>query len=144
MASTKIVIRGLVLPGGMPDIAEKADAEYTSWVLAAISIGPKIRKRFLAGEIPEDVVIVGHSLGANAAINLGNDLADAGMKVKVLALDPTYRNKFRGEEAWAIQSSDPRAWEIDNATNISRDDLYHMNMTRDPKIVKMALDLLNG
>lgn len=144
MAKTKLVIRGLILPGGMPHIAKLEEAEYTTWFLAGFKVN-KIRKQFEKGKIGPQVSIVGHSLGANAAINAANELAEAGMQVEVLALDPTYTNSVAGKvnRAIAVQSNDFRAREILGAKNISRSDLNHMNMTRDKELVKLAIDILD-
>lgn len=127
----KLFIRGLILPGGIDDIARKLDAAYTSWFLSYF------RWRF--SEPPSQPLhIVGHSLGANAACRMANRLGRRGIKIgAVIMLDPTMTLRCsHGEYRIAYQSSDFRAKEIRGASNISRPDLDHMSMTHDGEIFR--------
>lgn len=135
MSGKRIVIRGLFLPGGMDELDDYIDAEYTSWALAGFKTRGII-KDYRAGKFEGPVDIIGHSLGANAALNMANALGAAGVPVGlVVMLDPTVRNRLRYGRGYAFQSRDFRAKEIDGATNFARPDLTHMSMTEDAKII---------
>lgn len=131
----RVVIRGLILPGGMDELDDEIGAEYTSWLLAPFKTAA-IRRAKRAGRLREPVEIIGHSLGANAAGTMANALYDAGIKLGlVVLLDPTYRRTVRHSRVYAWQSRDWRAARIDGASNISRPDLDHMGLTTDPDII---------
>lgn len=138
-----VVIRGLFLPGGMDDLAEDIDAEFTNWLLAPFKTY-SIKYRYYHNDLNEPVHIIGHSLGANAALRMANSLGDAGVLVGVvIMLDPTVSQRIRhGSAKTAFQSRDLRARNIQGAINISRNDLDHMGLTTDPKIRRFILDSL--
>lgn len=132
----RVVIRGLILPGGMDELDDYIGADYTSWLLAGFMTRSIIRQK-KAGTLVEPVDIIGHSLGANAAGTMANALGDAGVEVGlVVMLDPTYRRTVRYGRPVAYQSRDWRASRITGATNISRPDLDHMGLTTDPTIIR--------
>ena len=138
-----VVIRGIILPGGMDDLAEDIDATFTNWLFAPFTT-MSIKRQPRKGDLNEPVHIIGHSLGANAALRMANSLGDAGVPVGVvIMLDPTVSQRIRhGSAKTAFQSSDLRARIIDGAINISRNDLDHMELTTDPKIRRFILDSL--
>lgn len=136
MSGKRIVIRGLFLAGGMDELDDYIDAEYTAWFPARFRVTPRLIREHKAGTLETPVDVIGHSLGANAALTMANALGAAGVPIGlVVMLDPTVRAKLRYGRGYAFQSSDFRAKEIDGATNFARPDLNHMNMTEDAKII---------
>ena len=143
MGNKRLVIRGLLLPGGMDELDDDIGAEYTSWLFAPFVLWRIIRD-YRANRISGPVDIIGHSLGANAARNGANQLGAAGVPVGlVVMLDPTYYGRLEYGRGYAFQSSDFRAHKIDGAENFSRPDLDHMGLTTDPKIIKFIEDHLS-
>lgn len=140
---TRIVIRGLLLPGGMDELDDMIGAQYTSWALAPF-LTWKLKKAHRNGDLATPVDIIGHSLGANAARNMANSLGADGVPVGLLVmLDPTYKGDAKYGRRYAFQSSDFRAKRIDGATNYSRPDLDHMGLTTDAKIIRFIKDNLS-
>lgn len=140
---TRIVIRGLLLPGGMDELDDMIGAQFTSWLLAPF-LTWKIKRAHRNGDLATPVDIIGHSLGANAARNMANDLGDHGVPIGLLVmLDPTVKGRAKYGRRFAFQSSDFRAKEIDGAQNISRPDLNHMGLTTDKRIIQFIKDNLS-
>lgn len=138
------VIRGLFLPGGMDDLARELGSAYTNWLFAPLTT-KSIIKRHKAGELNGRVNIIGHSLGANAALRMANTLGEAGVPLGVvIMLDPTVEQTLYHGKGFAFQSSDFRAQEILGAMNISADHLNHMNMTTDEGILEFIHEKLAG
>lgn len=123
------------MPGGMDELDDEIGAKYTSWLLAPF-VTRTIIKDYRAGRISGPVDIIGHSLGANSARNQANALGDAGVPVGlVVMLDPTYTGTLKYGRGFAFLSSDFRAKPVHGAKNFQRDDLNHMGLTTDPKII---------
>lgn len=137
----RIVIRGLLLAGGMDDLAKEIDADYMNWLTG---IFRRLRWK-LSGPPSGPVDIIGHSLGANEAVRQANALGDAGVEVGlVVLLDPTVKEKVRyGRNRTAFLSGDFRAKQNPGAINIFRRDLDHMGLTTDPKINQYIKDHLS-
>lgn len=131
----RLVIRGLILPGGMDELDDEIGAEYTSWLFAPF-VTRKIISNYKTGKISGPVDIIGHSLGANSARNQANALGNAGVPVGlVVMLDPTYTGRLKYGKGFAFLSRDFRAKPVHGATIYTRPDLDHMGLTTDPKVI---------
>lgn len=139
----RLVIRGLFLPGDMDELDDTIGAEYSSWFLAPF-VTSRLIRAFKAGKLKGPVDIIGHSLGANSALNQANRLGDAGMEIGlVVLLDPTYTNRLKYGRGFAFLSHDFRAKPVHGARVFHRPDLDHMGLTTDPEIIQFIKDNLS-
>lgn len=87
------------------------------------------------------VHLVGHSLGANAAMQVAHFLRRHGAPVgKIFLLDPTVATDMTGFDATAFLSRDIRARAPKGATIIRRPDLRHVALAEDPAIHVFILE----
>jgi len=84
-----------------------------------------------------EVAVVGHSLGANSAIEMANNFAAAGLPVRYVAtMDATVRRTVHQNISAAdnFRSKDIRDKPIDGAAEYARNDLNHIQIDKDLEV----------
>jgi thioesterase domain-containing protein len=146
-----IFIRGLlgrVFSTGMDDLANVKKPSivigWSEWKRLAKDIKEMVPKERI-------IRIVGHSLGARAALKLGKDLLKSGYNVEVIVcLDyvegffspkiiPTKRIK-----TYHFYTKDRRVEKLDNAVNKPYLHLSHTELDNDKDVQREILSLLGG
>ena len=138
-ATQQVYIRGLfgmVFSPGIKELAAINKQKHICWCNAR-----KVTKELAAKKKP--VVIVGHSLGADQALIMAKNLKAKGVPVKlVVVYDATRKFDMKGIPTVNFRSRDFRAKDVQNAKNIYRPDLDHIDVTTDPEVRAKTLRLL--
>jgi len=131
---------GAIFSRGMDTLGRKlAEQGHTISVHAfgsRRSVQRKCIEDYENGSDTSEIAVIGHSLGANRAIAMSNDLVKRGLPVRYLAtVDPTIRRSVAGNVvADNFRSHDVRDRPIDGATEIRRNDLSHIQIDKDDKV----------
>lgn len=140
---------GDVFSNGLTDLADKLE---TIGISAHVhhhndrsKVENEIRSKHQQGQLGE-LVLIGHSLGANTALRISNALAKDDIAVDYLAtLDPTItRSIGEASKADNFRSRDIRDKPIPGATEYPRDDLSHIQLDNDQKIHEHIISACNA
>jgi len=146
---TAYLFKGLfgdIFSDGLDDLADKLE---TSGIQASVHhrserarIEDEIRNRHRQGTLGS-VVLIGHSLGANAALRISNNLAGENIDIAYLAtLDPTISKPVGAAlKADNFRSRDIRDKPIPGANEIARDDLSHIELDNDVRVHQHILSV---
>ncbi len=158
------MLRGLmnVFSLGMDTLARKLRAQdipvrvmnYTRWR----DIAPGIVREYQADRSVAPVVIIGHSLGADGAINMGNFLAQNGVPVRlVVAFDGVHEGhtvspgvqeviNYYKADGWGklVEPSPGFKGKLTNIDLSDRSEIDHLNIEKSPALHAEVIARLTG
>jgi len=135
---------GNVFSTGIDRLAKKLQRQGHTVSVHLWTATASVKRKFLqdaASEI-QQVAVIGHSLGANSAIDMANDFAAANIEVRYLAtMDPTIRKTAASQISIAhnFRSRDIRDKPIAGAVEFLRNDLNHIQIDKDPTIHNIVI-----
>lgn len=133
---------GMAFSPGIIELANKTGRKHYCFC-SVPQLTNQIVADFKAGKIKGKVHIVGHSLGADAAITLARKLKAHHIPVgQVITWDATVLPKVVDVSITNFQSRDFRAKYIPAATNYYFPKLNHINLTTDAEVQRLTLKVL--
>lgn len=143
---------GEVFSRGLYDLSDRLEDEFDC--ISTVHNWPEwksIKERTIRnGDKKEPIVIIGHSLGARAAIKLSKALKEAGFNVVTCICYDYVHNLIgkndlvatKGVPTYHFMSRDIRVRKLKGAKNISYKDLSHIQLDNSPLIRDETVDIL--